>query len=188
MKKLIVLLLSLVFTFSAYAEDELTLGLKVGENIPADFLASNQDGELMELKELTGKKGLILLFTRSAYWCGYCKAQLKQWGELARLFEVRGYNVAGMTYDSVEQLKRFREKTGITYPLLSDTNSMIKAFGLRNTNFEEGSRFYGVAHPAIYVINPNGKITHRFSNKGYEKRPPVGAVYHAVFGELIPEH
>jgi hypothetical protein len=42
-------------------------GPKVGARIPS-FALQDQDGKTRSLKDLTGPKGLMLVFTRSADW------------------------------------------------------------------------------------------------------------------------
>ena len=188
LKQFHVFIVTIVMAYAAQASDELKFGLKVGDQVPSAFVATNQHGIMLEYKELTGDKGLIVLFNRSADWCGYCKKQMKDWDTEAHWFKEKGYEVAAITYDSVEKLKRFAKQADISYELLSDADSkIIRAFGLLNTNFEPDSRFYGIPHPAIYVVSPEGKVTNRFSIKGYTKRPPIGAVYQALFGTLMPE-
>ena len=47
--------------------------------------------------------------------------------------EATGGQIVGVSYDSVEILKRFADKSAITFPLLSDLGSKpIDAYGLRH--------------------------------------------------------
>ena len=65
-------------------------------------------------------------------------------------------------------LRRFSIRRNIRFTLLSDLNSeIIKAFGLDNE---------GYAHPIIFIVDNNGKITKRFSALNYTDRPSVDAV------------
>lgn len=183
----LVLLLSLVNPTLACAMDELEVGLRAGDVIPQTFRATSHLGEEVEYKDIRGEKGLILLFNRSAQWCPHCQKQMKDWSEHVKRFEDQGYKVAAITYDSVEKLKAFHEKNAIAYTLLSDEGSkMIELFGILNVDVDRESRAYGVPYPAIYVINPAGIISHRFTLEGYKKRPAVDVVYDAVFGKTMP--
>jgi len=47
--------------------DGATTGLNVGQKIP-DFRLADQSGEQRTFRDLTGRKGLLLVFTRSADW------------------------------------------------------------------------------------------------------------------------
>ena len=88
-----------------------------------------------------------------------------------------GYEVATVTYDSVEQLSRFAKRRDIKYPVLADPGSeVIRAFGLLNEDYPAGSYAHGVAHPIIIVFDATGTVTHRFSRAGYVRRPNLDAV------------
>mgnify|MGYP000312535212 CR=1 FL=1 len=51
---------------SAY--DKLDKGPKVGATIPQPFQATDQNGQVRDFASLTGKRGLVLLFSRSLSW------------------------------------------------------------------------------------------------------------------------
>jgi cytochrome oxidase Cu insertion factor (SCO1/SenC/PrrC family) len=51
------------------------LGPQVGSTVP-NFSLSDQNGRTRTLRSLMGPKGLMLVFSRSADWCPYCKTQL----------------------------------------------------------------------------------------------------------------
>ncbi|NKB22167.1 MAG: hypothetical protein GKS01_16900 [Alphaproteobacteria bacterium] len=40
----------------------------------------------------------------------------------------------------------------------------------------KSSAWYGIALPAIFVVNADGKISHRFSTENYRQRPDVERV------------
>jgi peroxiredoxin len=40
----------------------------------------------------------------------------------------------------------------------------------------KSSAWYGIALPAIFVVNADGKISHRFSTENYRERPDVERV------------
>ena len=47
--------------------DGATTGIKVGEKIP-DFALADQNGNQRKLHDLTGRSGLLLVFSQSADW------------------------------------------------------------------------------------------------------------------------
>lgn len=55
-------------TTGARAQDELDKGLDIGETIPVEMSAPDQNGDTRSLKSVFGRSGLILLFTRSLDW------------------------------------------------------------------------------------------------------------------------
>lgn len=152
--------------------EPLEQGIKVGAQIPVEINLPDQSGLPKSLADITGPKGVILLFNRSSDWCRYCIAQMKRWNEQIARFEDLGYNIAALTYDDITQQRKFAMKHNIKYPVLSDQGStVIQSFGLLNEKYPKDSHYYGIPHPAIYVIDPSGKITHRFAYANYQERP-----------------
>jgi peroxiredoxin len=71
--------------------------------------------------------------------------------------------VVGISYDSPEKLKKFTEAAGITFPLLSDTDSKtIHAFGIHNRG--------GLPHPCTYLIDQKGIVRVKLAEEGYRTR------------------
>ena len=80
-------------------------------------------------------------------------------------------------------MSRFAKRRKIKYPVLADPNSeIIRAFGLLNQDYRPGSYAHGVAHPIIVVFDANGIVTHRFSRRGYVRRPNIDAVISTLRG------
>jgi len=64
---------------------------------------------------------------------------------------------------------------------LADPNSeIIRAFGLINESYQEGSYGYNIAHPIILQIDPNGTVTGRFSNESHRTPPSIDAILAAL--------
>ncbi len=82
-----------------------------------------------------------------------------------------------MTREPVAKLARFAAANNIAYTLLADEKAeIIGAFGLINERFAPSSPWYGIALPAIFVIDPKGIITHRFTSANYRDRVDVDTV------------
>jgi peroxiredoxin len=96
-------------------------------------------------------------------------------------FEALGVSVAAMTYDSVEILKAFKAAERLGYPLLHDAKAKhVNLLGVRNTEYAEGHMAYGVPHPGILFLRPNGEVALTFAVPGYRQRPPIEDVLAAV--------
>ena len=92
-----------------------------------------------------------------------------------------GINLAAMTYDPVAMLKSVEEDQGITYTLLRDEGiSHVNALGILNEDYEPGSRAYGVPHPGIFLISPDGVIRFKFAEEGFRARPDFADVLAAA--------
>lgn len=92
--------------------------------------------------------------------------------EITEQFEAMGINIAALTYDSVEFLKEVEEDQDVRFPLLHDEDvTIVDAFGVRNIDYDPDHRFYGIPYPGIFLIDPNGVITAKFSEESYRDRP-----------------
>ncbi|HTT76116.1 MAG TPA: redoxin domain-containing protein [Candidatus Binataceae bacterium] len=164
--------------------DELRTGPEIGSKVP-DFTLPDQDGRLWSLKELMGPAGLLLVFSRSADWCPYCRNQLADLqNSLAQLKE-HGVNAASITYDSQQILSGFADANHVEYPMLSDAGSrVIRAFGILNHNVPEGHpMMFGMPFPGDYLIAPDGTVRDKLFLPSYEHRASASQVLSRHFGE-----
>ena len=159
------------------AED---LGPAVGTAAPDIGTRLDQLGKPHQLQDLMGRNGLVLFFFRSADWCPYCQAQLIDINGGAAEIEKRGYRVVGLSYDSPEILEAFTAKRHLTYTLLSDPKSeIIDRYNLRDPQYPQSSRAYGVPRPIIFVLDPHAVIKAKLYEESFKNRPPVTAVLQA---------
>ena len=86
-----------------------------------------------------------------------------------------------MTYDSIEALAVFHASENLGYPLLGDENARhVIGFNILNEQYEPGHGAYGIPHPGIFHIAPDGIVAAKFAVPGYRRRPPMEAVLEAV--------
>ena len=89
-------------------------------------------------------------------------------------FNDAGVAVSASTYDSVEQNSEFKTSEELTYPLLSDQDAKtVKALGILNEQYEEGSRAYGVPHPGVILVDTDGKVVLKRAEEKYSDRPSM---------------
>ncbi len=155
---------------------EVDFGPAIGESIDIGAL-SDQTGTARDLASLSGENGLVLMFQRSADWCPYCQAQMIEInGSLAEI-ESRGYGMATISYDNTDILSRFTARENIGYAMLYDEGSqIIEKYGLRETNYEEGHRAYGVPKPIVLILSPAGVVEAKLFEENFRVRPPATAV------------
>lgn len=98
-------------------------------------------------------------------------------------FEALGLGVAGMTYDQPETLQQFHQEWTLAFPLLRDVDRQhVEAWGIRNEEYGEGTFAYGVPHPGVVLLSPEGKILAKFAEPGYRSRPDWASVLEEVRG------
>jgi peroxiredoxin len=134
--------------------------------------AQDQTGTVRTLADLSGEKGLVLVLSRSFDWCPYCISQLQQLVSVAPEFEAMGFNVATMTYDSLETLGNAEIDYGTDFPLLRDEDTRhFSALGIVNDQYEPGQRAYGIPYPGIFLLSADGTIEAKFAEVDYRERP-----------------
>ncbi|HEY0969317.1 MAG TPA: peroxiredoxin family protein [Opitutaceae bacterium] len=152
----------------------MTPGLQVGAKAP-DFVLKDASGKDVSLQGLLAKGKVALAFYRSADWCPYCMAQMKDLqANLARI-QGAGVQLVGISYDSPDTLTRVMGKHGLTFPLLSDAGSKtIDAYGIRNQ--EAKGRAVGVAHPVLFILDQQGVVRAKLMRDNYKERPEVDEI------------
>ena len=135
--------------------------LEVGTKAP-EFSLPDQNGNVHTLEEYRGKK-VILYFYPKDNTPG-CSKQACGFGELYPQFVEKGAVVLGVSKDSVASHKRFEEKYGLPFTLLSDTElSCIQAYDVWKEKKLYGKVSMGVVR-TTYLIDENGII-----EKAYDK-------------------
>lgn len=135
--------------------------LEVGTKAP-EFSLPDQNGNVHTLEEYRGKK-VILYFYPKDNTPG-CSKQACGFGELYPQFVEKGAVVLGVSKDSVASHKRFEEKYGLSFTLLSDPElSCIQAYDVWKEKKMYGKVSMGVVR-TTYLINENGII-----EKAYDK-------------------
>ena len=77
--------------------------------------------------------------------------------------------MVAISYDSVDVLKTFANKRKITFPLLSDKDSIvINAYKIRNE--KASARIEGVPHPGTVLIDQDGVVRAKLGHEGYKER------------------
>ena len=168
----------LVMANSAFSGQKiLNVGPEIGTMAPS-LTVLNSQKESTTIKELSGEKGLIILFFRSADWCPFCKRHLIELNDQAEKFKALGYGLSAISYDSNTVLQKFSDKKNISYPLLSDQQAKtMLSYDIINTQYELGDDNYGIPYPGVIIIDANGKITHKHFFKGYRKRVKFTKLY-----------
>ena len=80
-----------------------------------------------------------------------------------------GIQIVGISYDSPAVLKKFSDRSKITFPLLSDPESKtIDAYHIRNEAAK--GKAVGVPNPGTFILDPDGVIRAKLFLEGYRDR------------------
>lgn len=187
MKKTWLFVVFLLTSFAIYAQDK-PKGLSLNDIAPA-FSAKDQSGKLVSLKALLKKGPVVLMFYRGE-WCPFCNKQLSEMQDSLLLMKSKGAMVVAVTPEKPENILKTIEKTKATFPVLFDDGLKImknykvafavdsitvrkyKGFGVDFAQVN-GNNGANLPVPAVYIINRDGRITYRYFDENYRKRPSV---------------
>ena len=101
--------------------------------------------------------------------------------EIAEDFEALGLSVVAMTYDPVDFLKEVELDRDVGFTLLHDEAiTHVNKLGILNTDYEPGTRAYGVPYPGIFLVDTDGIIRYKFAEESYRDRPDFANVLEAA--------
>lgn len=130
--------------------------LKVGDKLP-QFEGTNQDGETVTSEKLIGKK-LVVFFYPKAMTPG-CTAEACNLNENYEYLKKQGFQVLGISADSVAKQKKFHEKYNFEYDLIADENrDIIEKFGVWQLKKFMGREFMGIVR-TTFIFDENGICT-----------------------------
>ena len=142
--------------------------LATGTKAPA-FTLPDQNGEMRSLADYQGKK-VILYFYPKDMTSG-CTKQACAFGDLYPQFREKGAVVLGVSKDSVASHKKFEEKYGLPFTLLSDPDKeVIQAYDVWKEKKNYGKVSMGVVR-STYLIDEEGVIVKAFGNVKAAENP-----------------
>ena len=98
-------------------------------------------------------------------------------------FESAGISLFAISYDDVDEQRKFAEENDITFPLLADPeHRVIEATGILNTLVEPDDAVYGIPFPGTYVLGTDGRIEEKLFFQHYRTRPSASTVLREGFG------
>lgn len=129
--------------------------LEVGTKAPV-FTLPDQNGKIHSLEDYRGQK-VILYFYPKDNTPG-CTKQVCGYSERYPQFMEKGVEILGVSKDTVASHKRFEEKQGLTFTLLSDPErKVIQAYDVWKEKKNYGKVSMGVVR-TTYLIDEEGVI------------------------------
>lgn len=129
--------------------------LEVGTKAPV-FTLPDQNGKMHSLEEYKGKKVILYFYPRDN--TPGCTKQACGYSERYPQFMEKGVEILGVSKDTVASHKRFEEKQGLTFTLLSDPElEVIKAYDVWKEKKNYGKVSMGVVR-TTYLIDEEGII------------------------------
>jgi len=132
---------------------------KAGQKAP-DFTLLDDAGQKVKLSDLKGKK-IVLYFYPKDDTPG-CTKEACAFRDGIDEIRDRGALVLGVSVDSVESHKKFKNKHELNFPLLADTDKkVVEAYGVWKEKSMYGKTYMGIER-TTFIIDKQGKISHIF--------------------------
>jgi thioredoxin-dependent peroxiredoxin len=129
--------------------------LKVGDQAP-DIKVQTDTGEAFQLSAMKGKR-VVLYFYPKADTPG-CTTESCEFRDSAGALARKGAAVIGISPDKPAAQAKFKEKYGLTFPLLADEEKKAaEAYGVWQEKNMYGRKTMGIVR-TTFVIGPDGKI------------------------------
>jgi peroxiredoxin Q/BCP len=139
----------------AAARAAATSAIRIGERAPDFTLASDQGGEVT-LSSLRGKKVVLYFYPKDD--TPGCTIQACDFRDAAPSFAGVDAVVLGVSADSVESHRKFRDKFGLNFPLLADErHEVAEAYGVWKEKSMYGRRFMGIER-STFLVDEKGVV------------------------------
>jgi peroxiredoxin len=164
-------------------------GLGIGDYLP-DFELQGVDGRVWRSSEVLDRGPLVLAFFRGG-WCPYCDVTMAALDRASAALRALGATVLGIMPGTIEHVRQAASLRGLAYPLLSDPrNEYASLSGLTYDLSPDHIRIHVARHrdlpqlhgdtrwrlpvPAVFVVEPSGRVVFAFSDADPSRWPDPG--------------
>jgi peroxiredoxin Q/BCP len=129
--------------------------LKEGDKIP-EIVVKNQFDKSVNLHDFIGKKLIIFFYPRAS--TPGCTAEACNLSDNYSRFQKSGYEILGVSADTVKKQLSFSNKYEFPYMLLADVDKeIIKSFGVWGPKKFQGREYEGIIR-TTFIIDKNGFV------------------------------
>lgn len=130
--------------------------LQIGDPAPG-FRLMADDGREVSLDDFRGKKVVLYFYPKAM--TPTCTDQACQFRDRREAFRRLGAEVIGISPDPHERHARFKEKYGLSFPLLADPDKTVaEKYGVWQLKKMYGREYMGIVR-STFLIDEEGVIT-----------------------------
>lgn len=130
--------------------------LKVGDKLP-EFEGQNQDGETVTSSQLIGKKLVVFFYPQAS--TPTCTVEACNLSDNYSMLEKEGFQLLGVSGDSIKKQKNFHSKFAFPYDLIADeSKDIIEKFGVWKEKKTFGKTYMGIVR-TTFIFDENGICT-----------------------------
>ena len=143
--------------------------LKVGQKAPG-FSLLDQQGKAVKLSDYKGQRVLVYFYPKAD--TPGCTKQACSLRDHRQELTALGVAVIGISPDAPEAQRKFDEKYGLGFPLLSDPDhTAAEAYGVWGEKSMYGRKFMGITRSS-FLVNGAGVLTHVWYKISPEQTAP----------------
>jgi thioredoxin-dependent peroxiredoxin len=141
--------------------EEKQVELKEGEIAP-DFAMKDSKGKVSRLSELRGKKSVVAYFYPKDFTPG-CTTEAIEFTKDYEKFKNAEIEIVGISPDTEESHTKFRDKMGIPYQLVADTEKDVsRKYGVYGLKKFMGREYMGV-NRTTFLVDKSGRLVKIFA-------------------------
>jgi len=130
--------------------------------VRVEFSLPNQDGETVTHDDFAGRKYVMFFYPRAM--TPGCTTESCDFRDSYDEFERAGYAVVGVSPDEPSRNKKFKEKEGLNFDLLSDEDfALARRLGAYGEKKLYGKVTEGLIR-STFVIDENGEVIKEYRN------------------------
>jgi thioredoxin-dependent peroxiredoxin len=125
-------------------------------DVAPDFTLHDHDGSAVSLSDFRGRKVVLYFYPKDD--TPGCTKQACELRDSVETFAARGTVILGVSPDSPEDHRRFREKHGLPFTLLADAgHEVAEQYGVWKQKSMFGRKYWGNER-TTFVIGEDGRI------------------------------
>lgn len=130
--------------------------MNIGDKMP-EVLGIGADGKEIKLSDFPGKKFIIYFYPKDN--TAGCSAEAASLRDNYDTFLNMGYQIIGVSKDSVASHQKFIEKQGLPFPLVADTETKLcELAGVWKLKKMCGKEYMGIVR-TTFVCDHDGTVT-----------------------------
>ncbi|KMQ66577.1 thiol peroxidase [Chryseobacterium angstadtii] len=130
--------------------------LKVGDKLP-EFEGTNQDREIITSSKLIGKKLVVFFYPQAS--TPTCTVEACNLSDNYSKLKKSGFQLLGVSGDSVKKQKNFHSKFAFPYDLIADeSHDVIEKFGVWKEKKTFGKTYMGIVR-TTFIFDESGICT-----------------------------
>lgn len=135
--------------------------LQIGAPAP-DFTLPSDGGRDISLSEYRGRKVILYFYPKDS--TSGCTVEARAFRDHLEDFRALGYDVLGVSRDSVRRHCNFRDKNELNFPLLADTEETVcNLYGVMKEKSMYGRKYMGIER-STFLIDEDGNLTAAYRN------------------------